>query len=63
MGVDGTLYTETEGEYGGFAEIQWQLPQSRCNDIRLWLKTSGRMSTPEAAEEAVRIAESFRAFP
>jgi hypothetical protein len=58
-GVEGKLRTETEGQYPGFAEIQWLLPQSRCNDIRLWLRTSGRMTDPEAADEAVKIAESF----
>lgn len=59
-GVEGTLSTGgTEGKYPGFAEIQWSLPQARCNDIRLWLKTSGRMTDPEAAEEAIKIAESF----
>jgi hypothetical protein len=61
-GVEGTLSTGgTEGEYPGFAEIQWSLPQARCNDIRLWLKTSGRMTDPEAAEEAIKIAKSFEA--
>lgn len=59
-GVPGRLSTgATEGKYPGVAEIQWFLPQARCNDIRLWLKTSGRMTDREAADKAIKIAESF----
>jgi hypothetical protein len=49
-----------EGTTFGNAEIRWDLWRSRCNDLRLWLTSSGRMSSEEAETQILRIARSLQ---
>lgn len=49
-----------EGTLTGNAEIRWDLFRSVCNDFRLWLTSSGRMSSEEAENQILRIARSLQ---
>jgi hypothetical protein len=56
----GQLFVDVTGNEGGDATIVWFEAGEECQETRLQLVTSGRMSSPEVRREILRIAESFR---